>query len=161
LVNVLITGGTIDKQYNKLDGNLVLEHSYLKNILEQARCTIEISIRTIMLKDSLNMVDADREMIVRACMETETDKIIISHGTDTMVQTAELIDKRVKGKTVVLFGAMIPFTFGYSDALFNFGLAVASVQSRSRGVYITMNGKIFNAGNVRKNRTLGVFEEIG
>lgn len=162
-INIFITGGTIDSQYNELNGKLIYTRtspsSHLDGMLKVARCTAEIETEILMLKDSLEMTDSDRTKILQKCEERKGDKIIITHGTDTMVETAKVLGENVKNKTIVLLGAMIPYSFGNSDSLFNLGCAISAVQLLPKGVYITMNGKIFPFNNVRKNRTLGVFEE--
>jgi len=119
-----------------------------------------VAIRTLMMIDSLEMTDTDRELIAHQCREADEDKIIITHGTDTMAATAEFLSRVLSGKTIVLTGAMIPYKFGSSDGLFNLGGALAFVQTLPNGVYVAMNGRYFKAGNVRKNRQTGEFEEL-
>ncbi len=160
LIRVLITGGTIDKEYNPVTGELTFAKSHLTNMLNQVRCRVKVVLEEIMLKDSLQMRSEDREGILKKCVDCPEDKIIITHGTDTMVETAGVLGKNVKGKTVVLVGALIPYAFGASDALFNLGCAFSGVQTLQDGVYITMNGKIFPWDHVRKNRESGEFEEM-
>ncbi len=157
---IIGTGGTIDKEYNQLNGELIFTKTNLPEMLKQAKCKMDIKLEIIMLKDSLDMVDSDREKILQKCRECEEDKLIVTHGTDTMVETAQVLGKAIKDKTIILLGAMIPYTFGGSDALFNLGCAITSVQSLPNGVYITMNGKIFSWDNVRKNKEIGEFEEL-
>ena len=159
-IRVLITGGTIDKEYNPVTGELAFAKSHLTSMLDQVRCRVKVVLEEIMLKDSLQMRSEDREEILKRCVSCAEDKIIITHGTDTMVETARLLGKNLKGKTVVLVGALIPYAFGASDALFNLGCAFAAVQTLMAGAYITMNGKIFPLDHVRKNRESGEFEEI-
>lgn len=159
-VKILLTGGTIDKDYDKIQGELVLTKSHIHQMLEQARCRLEISVISHILKDSLLMDDADRQLILEKCLGFSESRIVIIHGTDTMVETAEVLDRRIKNKTIVLFGAMIPYSFGNSDALFNFGTALAAVQCLPFGVYIAMNGIVFPCSNVKKNREEGHFEFI-
>ena len=159
-IRVLITGGTIDKEYNPVTGELTFAKSHLTNMLSQVRCRVKVVIEEIMLKDSLQMRSEDREEILEKCVACPENGIIITHGTDTMVETARVLGKSLKGKTVVLVGALIPYAFGASDALFNLGCAFSAVQTLPGGVYITMNGKIFSWGHVRKNRESGEFEEI-
>ncbi len=156
----MITGGTIDKEYDKIQGKLVLSKSHIDELLNQARCTLDVSVDTCMLKDSLNMDLNDRKKIRDTCLSFTENKIVVTHGTDTMIETANLLAKDIKEKTIVLFGAMIPFSFGNSDALFNFGTALASAQSLPYGVYVTMNGIVFNNDNVRKNKETGYFEYV-
>ena len=159
-IRVLITGGTIDKEYNPVTGELTFAKSHLTNMLNQVRCKVKVFLEEVMLKDSLQMRNEDREEILRKCIDCPENRIIITHGTDTMVETAGVLGKSLKGKTVVLVGALIPYAFGASDALFNLGCAFSAAQTLPGGVYITMNGKIFSWGHVRKNRESGEFEEI-
>ncbi len=157
-VKILLTGGTIDKEYDKIHGQLVFTKSHIREMIEQARSRLETSVATHMLKDSLQMDMKDRLEIADKCSSFKENKVIITHGTDTMVETANLLAEKIQDKTIVLFGAMIPYSFGNSDALFNFGTALAAVQSLPAGVYITMNGIIFPYDNVRKNKAEGYFE---
>jgi len=159
-VRILITGGTIDKEYDPLTGELIFSKSHLSKMLSQVRCKVRFVLEEVMLKDSLEMRGEDREEILKKCTSRAETKIIVTHGTDTMVETARFLGKSVKDKTVVLVGAMIPYAFGASDALFNLGCAFSAVQALQPGVYITMNGKIFPWSNVRKNRESGEFEEL-
>jgi L-asparaginase len=159
-IRIFVTGGTFDKEYNEIDGSLFFKDTHVGELLALGRCKLQVSVRTLMLIDSLDMTDADRQTIADNCRSCPEDKIIITHGTDTMVDTARLLARQVPGKTIVLTGAMIPFRFGSSDGLFNMGSAVAFVQSLPRGVYIAMNGRYFPWDNVRKNRKLGEFEEL-
>ncbi len=159
-IRVLITGGTIDKEYNPVTGELTFAKSHLTNMLNQVRCSVKVVIEEIMLKDSLQMRKEDREEILKKCVTCAEKRIIVTHGTDTMVETGGVLGKGLKGKTVVLVGALIPYAFGASDALFNLGCAFSAVQTLPPGVYITMNGKIFPWDHVRKNRESGEFEEI-
>jgi L-asparaginase len=160
-IRILITGGTIDKEYDPLTGELTFPKSHLSNMLNQVRCKVKFVLEEVMLKDSLQMTREDREEILKKCIDCQEDKIIVTHGTDTMVETAQVLGKQVRSKTIVLVGAMIPYAFGASDALFNLGCAFSAVQALSHGVYITMNGKIFTWNSVRKNQDSGEFEEIG
>ncbi len=159
-IRILITGGTIDKEYDSLTGELTFSRSHLLNMLHQVRCKVTFILEEVMLKDSLQMMSEDRQEILKKCVNCPENKIIVTHGTDTMVETARVLGSNVKGKTVVLVGAMIPYAFGASDALFNLGCAFSAVQALEPGVYITMNGEIFDWDNVRKNRESGEFEEI-
>jgi L-asparaginase len=159
-VRILITGGTIDKEYDPLRGELTFSRSHLSNMLNQVRCKVGFSLEEIMLKDSLEMRGEDREEILKRCTHCSENKVVVTHGTDTMVETAQFLGENLRGKTVVLVGAMIPYAFGASDALFNLGCAFSAVQTLPPGVYITMNGKIFFWNNVRKNKKSGEFEEI-
>ena len=159
-IRIFVTGGTFDKEYNELNGQLYFKDSHLPEMLNLGRNLVPVEIRTLMMVDSLEMTDDDRELIAEHCKKSKEDKIIITHGTDTMADTAQLLAKKLKGKTIVLTGAMIPYKFGSSDGLFNLGSALAFVQTLKHGVYVAMNGRYFNAENVRKNKETGVFEEI-
>ncbi len=159
-IRIIITGDTIDKEYNAVTGELTFTKSHLTNMLNQVRCRVEVILEEIMLKDSLQMRREDREKMLKRCSGCAETKIIITHGTDTMVDTASLLGRNLKGRTVVLVGALIPYAFGASDALFNLGCAVSAVQILPAGVYITMNGKMFSWDHVRKNKSSGDFEEI-
>jgi len=159
-VRILITGGTIDKEYDPVTGELTFAKSHLSNMLNQVRCKVRFVLEEVMLKDSLQMRSEDREEVLRKCIDCLENKIIVTHGTDTMVETGRVLGNNVKGKTIVLVGAMTPYAFGASDALFNLGCAFAAVQALQQGVYITMNGKIFLWDNVRKNKESGEFEEL-
>ncbi len=159
-IRILITGGTIDKEYDPLTGELAFSKSHLSNMLNQVRCKVRVILEEVMLKDSLQMMDEDRREILKRCNESPEGKIIVTHGTDTMVETAQVLGDRAKGKTVVLIGAMIPYAFGASDALFNLGCAFSAVQALQPGVYITMNGRIFHWDNVRKDKESGEFREF-
>jgi len=159
-IRIFITGGTFDKEYNELNGQLYFKDTHMHNLLDMGRSKLDVEIRTLMMIDSLEMTDEDRELIVHQCNQCEEKQIIITHGTDTMARTAKVLAKHVKGKTIVLTGAMIPIKFGSSDGLFNIGSALAFVQTLSPGVYVAMNGRFFNWDNVQKNKETGVFEEI-
>jgi len=159
-IRILITGGTFDKEYDEINGKLYFKDTHMREILALGRAHIDVNIRTLMLIDSLDMADADRQNILDNCKSVEEDKIIITHGTDTMTTTAEWLAKEHLEKTVVLTGAMIPFKFGSSDGLFNLGAALAFVQSLPHGVYIAMNGRYFHYNQVQKNKKTGIFEEI-
>ena len=159
-IRVLITGGTIDKEYNPVTGELTFAKSHLTNMLNQVRCRVKVVLEEVMLKDSLQMRSEDREEILKKCIDCPENRIIVTHGTDTMVETAGVLGKNLKGKTIAVVGALIPYAFGASDALFNLGCAFSAVQTLPGGVYITMNGKIFSWDHVRKNRESGEFEEI-
>jgi L-asparaginase len=160
-MKILITGGTLDKQYNPLNGALIFNQSSVTDMLAQSRNTLEIDIDTLMLKDSLEMNDNDRLFISQACNECDDKHVIITHGTDTMVESAQIIAAQLApNKTVVLLGAMVPYQFKRSDALFNLGCAITAVQILPAGVYITMNGQVFDYREVQKNRTLGKFVSV-
>jgi L-asparaginase len=129
-------------------------------MLRLGRCRVKLDIRTLMMIDSLDMTEQDRILIADHCIRAEEKKIVVTHGTDTMAETARFLAGRVHDKTVVLTGAMIPYKFGSSDGLFNLGSALAFVQSLPNGVYVAMNGRIFPWNNVQKNRKTGEFEEL-
>jgi len=160
-IKVLITGGTIDKQYNELNGELIFTQSSVDDMLAQGGAKLDISLETVMLKDSLDMDDNDRQKILAACLASDESQIVITHGTDTMVETSQVLAAGIKDKSIVLLGAMVPYQFKNSDALFNLGCAIAAVQTLGNGVYITMNGKIFNYDDVIKNKELGEFQSKG
>jgi L-asparaginase len=159
-IRILATGGTFDKEYNELDGSLFFKDTHINELLSLGRCKLPFKITTLMMIDSLDMTDEDRRTILDSCKKTNEERILITHGTDTMVETAAVLGKGISGKTVILTGAMIPFKFGSSDGLFNMGCALAFAQSLPHGIYIAMNGRYFHWNNVRKNRKLGEFEEI-
>jgi L-asparaginase len=160
-VRVFVTGGTFDKEYNELNGSLFFKDTHLPEMLRLGRSRIDVSISTLMMIDSLEMTAADRARIVDECGRAAETRILITHGTDTMVDTAAaLATKRPAGKTIVLTGAMIPYAFGSSDGLFNLGSALSFVQALPAGVYVAMNGRCFDWNKVRKNRASGVFEAI-
>jgi len=159
-IRIFITGGTFDKEYNELNGSLFFRDTHIHNVLNLGRSQVDANVQTLMMVDSLDMTTEEREIIAHNCVYEESDKIIITHGTDTMVETAKVIAQHVKDKTVILTGAMIPYQFGSSDGLFNLGASIAFVQSLPHGVYIAMNGQYFNYKNVRKNKKLGRFETI-
>ena len=159
-IKIFLTGGTFDKEYNELDGSLFFKDSHLPEMLTLGRSRLDIDIRTLMMIDSLDMKDVDRDMIAQNCLNSDASKILITHGTDTMVETARVIAQHVKDKTIVLTGAMVPYKFGSSDGLFNLGSSLAFVQTLSAGVYISMNGKYFTWDNAKKNKEIGEFEEI-
>ena len=158
-IRIFVTGGTFDKEYNELTGQLYFNESHLQEMLKLGRSNVEAEIRTLMMIDSLEMTDSDRSVILENCRMCPEEKIIITHGTDTMEQTARMIGQGIKNKTIVLTGAMIPYKFGSSDGLFNLGSAIAFAETLPHGVYIAMNGRYFNWDNVRKNRKTGEFEE--
>ncbi len=159
-IKILITGGTFDKEYDELNGRLFFKDTHLPEILKLGRSNLNVSVRTLMMIDSLEMNDADREIIISHCKQCDEEKIVITHGTDTMDITAKQLGDAGLNKTIVLTGAMVPYKFGSSDGLFNLGSALAFVQTLPKGVYVVMNGKYFNFDNVRKNKSSGVFEEL-
>jgi L-asparaginase len=159
-IRIFITGGTFDKEYNEITGQLYFKDTHLHELLEMGRCKVAVEIRTLMMIDSLEMTDEDRELIVHQCMYADEERIIITHGTDTMSVTAKVLAEKITNKTIILTGAMIPIKFGSSDGLFNLGSALAFAQSLPHGVYVAMNGRYFHWNNVRKNKQTGIFEEI-
>ena len=158
MIKLIITGGTIDKRYNELNGELYFPGTHLPEMLQQSRCKLDIDLQSLMLKDSLDMTKADREALRQACSATGAPQIIVTHGTDTMVDSASYLAKTITGKTIVLVGAMVPYMICQSDALFNLGCAMTAVQLLPTGVYITMNGKVFAWDKVMKDRRLGEFK---
>ncbi len=159
-VRIFITGGTFDKAYDELGGKLYFRDTHLPEMLELGRCKVKLNIRTLMMIDSLEMTESDRIIILENCIRCSEDQIIITHGTDTMEETARVLGEANVQKTIILTGAMIPFKFGSSDGLFNLGSALACAQCLPHGVYIAMNGRYFPWNNVRKNKINGEFEEI-
>jgi L-asparaginase len=159
-IRILVTGGTFDKEYDERTGQLFFKDTHIAEMLRLGRSRVQTTIRTVMMIDSLEMTEADRALIVQNCLQSDETRIVITHGTDTMTETAAAIAQAVSGKTVVLTGAMIPYAFGSSDGLFNLGSALSFVQVLPPGVYISMNGKCFPWDKVRKNRERGEFEEI-
>mgnify|MGYP001274817448 FL=1 len=154
------TGGTFDKEFNEINGELFFKETNLYELLELGRSQLDVKIETLMMIDSLQMTDTERQHILEKCKKEKTNKIIITHGTDTMVETAKILAENIKDKTIILTGAMIPIKFGSSDGLFNLGSALSFIQTLETGVYITMNGRYFPWNNVHKNKKLGVFERI-
>jgi L-asparaginase len=161
MIQVYVTGGTFDKQYNYITGELYFEGTHLNEMFERGRCSLDVDIKTLMMVDSLEMTEEDRGIIVHNCVRNKLDKIIITHGTDRMVETAKALAAADIPKTIVLTGAMIPYAFGTSsDGFFNLGSALAFVQVLPPGVYVAMNGRWFPWDHVRKNRSTGLFEAI-
>jgi L-asparaginase len=159
-LRVFVTGGTFDKEYDELRGVLYFRQTHVPEMLRRGRCDLDLTVETLMMIDSLDMSDKDRERIVAHCRDCPENHILISHGTDTMVETARSLASGVSGKTIVLTGAMVPYAFGSSDGLFNLGSALAFVQTLPAGVYIVMNGRCFSWDNVRKNKQAGMFESL-
>tara|TARA_Y100001934_G_C12266267_1_gene732548 strand:- start:272 stop:757 length:486 start_codon:yes stop_codon:yes gene_type:complete len=159
-LRIFVTGGTFDKEYDEITGNLFFKKTHLREMLDLGRAKIDINISTLMMKDSLEMDDNDRSLVVDNCSKTIESNIIITHGTDTMIDTATSIANAKLNKTIVLTGAMIPYKFGSSDGLFNLGAAIGFVQSLPNGVYIAMNGKYFHYDKVEKNKEIGEFIPI-
>jgi L-asparaginase len=162
-IRILITGGTFDKRYDEITARLVFKESHVGEMLGLGRCLVDVHLRTIMMIDSLDMTEADREAIVQNCRQCEETRILVTHGTDTMVETARALAtaRGMDGKTIVLTGAMIPYAFGSSDGMFNLGSALSFVQVLAPGVYVAMNGRYFPWDKVRKNRQTGMFEPAG
>ena len=159
-IRILVTGGTFDKEYDEINGELYFKETHLPEIFKLGRCTLDLNIRTLMMVDSLDLTEDDRDLIALHCDRNKEKQIVITHGTDTMVQTATVIAQKKLDKTIVMTGAMIPYKFGSSDGFFNLGNALAFAQTLPAGVYIAMNGKYFSHENVRKNKKTGFFEAI-
>ena len=159
-IKIFATGGTFDKEFNEISGELYFNETHIYDLLKLGRSQLDVKIETLMMIDSLKMAKEDRKFIINKCQKEKTDKIIIMHGTDTMVDTAQLIAATIEDKTIILTGAMIPIKFGSSDGLFNLGSALSFIQVINPGIYITMNGRYFKYDNVYKNKKLGIFEKI-
>lgn len=164
-IRLFVTGGTFDKEYNELNGQLFFQDTHLPEMLRLGRCLLDVEVRTLMMIDSLEMTGDDRRIIADHCESAEETRIVITHGTDTMSDTAavlghEFVAGKLAGKTIILTGAMIPYKFGSSDGLFNLGSALAFAQTLPPGVYIAMNGLWFPWNGVRKNRERGIFEAV-
>ena len=159
-IKIFATGGTFDKEYDEINGELFFKETHLHELLSLGRSQLNVKIETLMMVDSLEMTKSEKQYIVEKCKSEKTDRIIITHGTDTMVETAKIIAEDINDKTIILTGAMIPIKFGSSDGLFNLGSALSFIQVIQPGVYITMNGRYFKWDNVSKNKRLGVFERI-
>jgi len=188
MIRIFVTGGTFDKRYDELRGALTFGDTHLPEMLRLGRSRVEVDVRTLMMIDSLDMSDANRASIVAACRDAKELRILITHGTDTMVETARALGESIGSgtarerdatsgaeqtraasdgpgmsgahKTIVLTGAMVPYAFGSSDGLFNLGSALSFVQVLPPGVYVAMNGRCFFWDKVRKNRQSGFFEAI-
>jgi L-asparaginase len=159
-IRVLVTGGTFDKEYDELGGRLFFKDTHLPEMLRLARCRVPVQVETLMMIDSLDMTGDDRARVVARCRGCDEDRLVITHGTDTMVETAQALKAAGLGKTVVLTGAMVPYAFGSSDGLFNLGSALSFAQVLPPGVYVAMNGRCFRGDRVRKNKAGGVFEDL-
>lgn len=159
MIRIVVTGGTFDKEYNELDGSLFFKETHVTEMLRLGRCRVDVEVQTLMMMDSLDMTGADRARIVDACRNAAESRIVVTHGTDTMVHTARTLaaDAQLVAKTIVLTGAMVPYAFGSSDGLFNLGSALSFVQALAPGVYVAMNGRYFSWDVVEKDRTAGVF----
>jgi L-asparaginase len=161
MIRILVTGGTFDKEYDELRGRLFFKDTHVQEMLAKGRSRVPVSIRTLMMIDSLEMTEADRAQVVEECRRPDVDRLVVTHGTDTMVETARAVaEANLVGKTVVFTGAMIPYAFGSSDGLFNLGSALSFAQVLPPGVYVAMNGEHFRWDDVRKNRDAGVFERL-
>ena len=158
-IRIFVTGGTFDKEYNELTGQLFFKDTHLSEMLKLGRCNLAVEIRTLMMIDSLEMSDSDRRIIADQCRSASENRIVITHGTDTMVATAAALAREVRDKTIVLTGAMVPYKFGSSDGLFNLGSALAFAQTLPPDVYIAMNGRYFRWDRVQKYRDTGTFED--
>jgi len=160
-IRILVTGGTFDKEYDELSGRLFFLDTHVPEMLRRGRARLELAIETVVMIDSLDMDDAQRAVIVERCRSSDERAIVITHGTDTMVETAQAIAQAaLSDRTIVLTGAMVPYAFGSSDGLFNLGSALSFVQALPSGVYIAMNGQAFSWNECRKDREHGVFERI-
>ena len=160
MIQILITGGTFDKSYNYISGDLFFEKTHIPEMLERSKCRLNVDVKTLMMIDSLEMTKKDIEKIIDECKKTKSSRIVITHGTDTMVNTAEKIAEKIKNKTIVLTGAMIPYAFGSSsDGFFNLGSALSFVQTLKNGIYIAINGQYFDYDKVEKNKLKGYFEK--
>ena len=160
MIQILITGGTFDKSYNHISGDLFFEKTHIPEMLERSKCRLNVDVKTLMMIDSLEMTQKDIEKIIDECKKTKSSRIVITHGTDTMVNTEEKIAEKIKNKTIVLTGAMIPYAFGSSsDGFFNLGSALSFVQTLENGVYIAINGQYFDFDKVEKNKLKGYFEK--
>ncbi len=157
-IRIVITGGTFDKQYDEIRGALTFKDTHMPEILRFVRCSVPIELELNQLIDSLEMRTANRLQVLSSCARAPEERIVITHGTDTMVETAEVLGKEKLPKTIVLTGAMIPYVFSNSDAVFNLGSAITAVQILPHGVYIAMNGRVFSWDDVRKNKAEGIFE---
>lgn len=158
-IRIIVTGGTFDKEYNELNGQLFFKETHLHDMLGLGRCLLNVSVAIPMMIDSLDMTDSDREIIAAEVSKSSEERLVITHGTDTMAETAAFLAAKNYDKTIILTGAMIPYKFGSSDGLFNLGSALAFAQTLPHGVYVAMNGRYFNWDNVWKNKAIGVFEE--
>jgi len=160
MIRLLVTGGTFDKTYDEITGTLSFKQTHVEEMLRLGRSSVPVTVDTVMLIDSLQMTEADRLALAQRCRECVEAAIVITHGTDTMVETAAVLARNVPGKTIVLTGAMVPYAFGSSDGLFNLGSALSFVQVLPAGVYVAMNGTHFRWDDVRKNREKGTFERL-
>jgi L-asparaginase len=163
VIRIVVTGGTFDKTYDEINGRLSFGSTHLPEMLRLGRSRVDVSITTLLMIDSLEMTDGHRAEIVARCRDAAETRILITHGTDTMIETARALAgslAAIGAKTIVLTGAMVPYAFGSSDGLFNLGSALSFVQVLPAGVYVAMNGRCFEWNAVRKNRDTGIFEEL-
>ena len=159
-LRIIATGGTFDKHYDEITGTLGFGAGHLASAIARGRITVPLALEELPFLDSLAMHDSDRQRILGACKLAGESALVIIHGTDTMRESAAVLAGAALQKTIVLTGAMIPYEIANSDALFNFGFACGVAQALPRGVYIAMNGQIFDWDNVQKNRRVGRFEAI-
>ena len=159
-IHILVTGGTLDKEYNELTGELFFKDTHLPEMLRLGRSSLQVEIQMLMMVDSLQMTASDREQVAQSCRTVPTNRIVVTHGSDTMVETAAVLGRSIHHKTIILTGAMIPYKIKSSDGMLNLGAALAYAQCLPFGVYVAMNGHAFLWDNVRKNKALGVFEPI-
>jgi L-asparaginase len=161
MIRIVVTGGTFDKEYDELNGTLFFKDTHVPEMLRLGRCLVDVTVQTLMMIDSLDMRDADRLRIVEQCRTAPESRLLVTHGTDTMVATARALaadhDAGLATKTIVLTGAMVPYAFGSSDGLFNLGSALSFVQTLPPGVYVAMNGRCFAWDEVEKDRAAGIF----
>ena len=161
MIQIFITGGTFDKSYNHISGNLFFEKTHIPEMLKRSKSRLNVEVKTLMMIDSLEMTESDINKIIKECKDSKSKRIVITHGTDTMVNTARKIAKKINNKTIVLTGAMIPYAFGSSsDGFFNLGSALSFVQTLETGIYIAMNGQYFNYNNVIKDKEKGYFKSL-
>jgi L-asparaginase len=157
-IRLFITGGTFDKTYDEISGRLLFKDTHVQEMLQLGRCRLPVEVRTLMMVDSLEMTDADRQLVLQNCRGAAEERIVVTHGTDTMADTARVLGEASLPKTIVLTGAMVPYAFGSSDGLFNLGSSLSFVQVLPHGVYVAMNARCFAWDDVVKNRELGIFE---
>ena len=161
MIQIFITGGTFDKSYNHISGDLFFEKTHIPKMLKRSKSRLNVEVKTLMMIDSLEMTERDINKIIKECKDSKSKRIVITHGTDTMVNTACKIAKKINDKTIVLTGAMIPYAFGSSsDGFFNLGSALSFVQTLKTGIYIAMNGQYFNYNNVIKDKEKGYFKSL-
>lgn len=161
MIQIFITGGTFDKSYNHISGDLFFEKTHIPEMLKRSKSRLNVEVKTLMMIDSLEMTESDINNIIKECKDSKSKRIVITHGTDTMVNTARKIAKKINNKTIILTGAMIPYAFGSSsDGFFNLGSALSFVQTLETGIYIAMNGQYFNYNNVIKDKEKGYFKSL-